>query len=361
MTQGIVYLCSLVFLCSFLLSRALCSASAALFLMDKPNERSLHHKPTPRTGGLAILASLVVGLIVMWALQKMAEPGFTGPLADGSEQTLTMAWITALVVAFCAVSLWDDWVGLSPAKRFVLHFAGALGFAMGAGWVVTTVSLPSIGVMPLGLLALPLTVLAIMWMTNLYNFMDGMDGFAGGMTLVGYSFIAYISWSASHHWLFSLSIMVAMGAAGFLVYNFPPACIFMGDVGSISIGFLTGAVSLIGINEGVWDIWVPILIFSPFIVDATVTLIRRLKKGKKIWRAHREHFYQRLVLAGWGHKKTVLVEYCLMIACGSIALIYLGASEEGRLAILAGWTVLYWILGYGVSLIEKQRENLPRS
>ena len=102
----------------------------------------------------------------------------------------------------------------------------------------------------------------------------------------------------------------------------------------------------------------PALIFSPFLVDATLTLLRRLLRGKKVWQAHREHYYQRLVLSGWSHRKTVVVEYVLMLGCGASALMYSHAGERARLGILAGWTILYIVLAKGVSRIEwRQREE----
>jgi len=113
-------------------------------------------------------------------------------------------------------------------------------------------------------------------------------------------------------------------------------------------------LSLHGVTDGLADLWAPVLIFSPFIVDATVTLIRRLLRGEKVWQAHREHYYQRLVLAGWGHRKTVLAEYLLMLACGISAVGYVQVSESWRLAILLGWMVLYAALMWGVCRAERQ-------
>ena len=128
----------------------------------------------------------------------------------------------------------------------------------------------------------------------------------------------------------------------------------MGDVGSVTLGFLAGALALLGVNDGLFDIWVPALIFSPFIVDATVTLVRRLLRGEKVWLAHREHYYQRLVLAGWGHKKTVLVEYGLMVACGVSALVYMRLDEQWKLVLLLGWVTIYSCLAVTVHALEER-------
>jgi UDP-N-acetylmuramyl pentapeptide phosphotransferase/UDP-N-acetylglucosamine-1-phosphate transferase len=170
--------------------------------------------------------------------------------------------------------------------------------------------------------------------------------------VVGYGFLAYLGWRGGHQLILLLSLLVASAAAGFLWYNVPPALIFMGDVGSVPLGFLAAALAMMGVHDGLFDIWVPLLIFSPFIVDATVTLVRRLLRGEKIWRAHREHYYQRLVLAGWGHRRTVLAEYTLMLACGISAMVYVQISEPWRMTILLGWMGVYMVLAWGVRWVE---------
>ena len=128
----------------------------------------------------------------------------------------------------------------------------------------------------------------------------------------------------------------------------------MGDAGSTLFGFLAACLGLLGWQLGIWTLWFPGLVFSPFIVDATVTLIRRLLRGEKIWRPHREHYYQRLVLSGWGHRRTVLAEYGVMALCGGFALLYQYASEEWRLAILGLWGVLFLSLALAVKGVEQR-------
>lgn len=126
----------------------------------------------------------------------------------------------------------------------------------------------------------------------------------------------------------------------------------MGDVGSVPLGFLAGTLAVLGVRDGVFDLWAPLLIFSPFIVDATVTLFRRLLRGVKVWQAHREHYYQRLVLAGWSHRKAMLAEYAVMLASGVTAMLYVNAIEPIRLAILMFWLVGYVVLAWGVRTVE---------
>lgn len=343
---------ALVFSSSIWLTGRLSTASK-LRLLDHPNERSLHNTLIPRTGGLAILASLALGfcLIGVLIISGEVQIGLSG------RQCL---WLIATAFAMAGISLWNDLTELHPVVRLILHGVGAAGVALGVGVTINVITFPGIGQVSLGWLTVPITMLFLLWMTNLYNFMDGMDGFAGGMTVLGFGFLGYVSRDGNS--LIPLLAVLTVGAAGgFLLHNKPPAKIFMGDAGSIMLGFLAGSLSVFGMHQGLFDFWVPVLIFSPFIVDATVTLFRRLFRGEKIWQAHREHYYQRLVLAGWSHRKTVLAEYCLMIFCGLSAVRYIRAGESARLAILVTWVLIYIALMLGVRYVERQGKSRMRN
>ena len=154
--------------------------------------------------------------------------------------------------------------------------------------------------------------LAMAWVTNLYNFMDGADGMAGGMAVSG--FLAYGA-AASFDGLTPLSILnfsIAASALAFLAFNFSPAKIFMGDVGAVTLGFSAAAIGTIGWRDGVWSPFFPVFVFSPFIADASLTLLQRILARKRFWQPHREHYFQKLVQMGWGHRKTALAEYVVM-------------------------------------------------
>jgi len=340
MMLGGLMLAGVAFLLTYGMTRRLCASDAKLRVLDLPNERSLHTTPLPRTGGLAILVSVGVVVVVShlwWAV--------------GDSSSL---WIIGSAALIGAVSFWDDRAGLPIVVRFAAHGLAAVGVIWGTGFMLHGIAVPLWGTFPLGWLAVPGTVVFLVWMTNLYNFMDGMDGFAGGMTVLGFGCWSLLALQAGQHSLAFLSMVIAAAAGGFLAYNTPPARIFMGDVGSITLGFLAGVLSLQGVTDGLSDLWAPLLIFSPFVVDATVTLVRRLLRGEKVWQAHREHYYQRLVLAGWGHRKTVRAEYLLMLACGISAVGYVQVSEPWRLTILLGGMAVYAGLMWGVCRVERQ-------
>ncbi len=306
------------------------------YILDHPNARSLHSRPTPRTGGIAIVAACLIA--------ASAAAIYFG------QEWEHMASLAAALLLVAVTSFFDDRVGLTPGFRMIAHLTAAAALVTG-GLNLEMLALP--GVMfklplAIGILA---TILFIVWMINLYNFMDGMDGFAGGMAVVGFGvFAVFGAWAGE--WLFTmLNLIVAAAAAGFLFFNYPPARIFMGDTGSSSLGLLAAAFSLWGVHR-VFPLWIPLLVFSPFIVDATVTLLRRAVRGEKIWEAHKTHYYQRLVQLGWGHRKTVLWEYALMVVCAASTLVGKEAMPAVQWAIVLFWIAVYALIAMAVHRLE---------
>lgn len=335
----------LIFVISVYLNMRLVNASASLGFLDYPNIRSLHQRPVPRTGGLATLPVIVAAMLLMMITM-------TGVLVK------VLGFILIGLVPLVLVSFQDDRVGVSPRGRILVHLLAAVSL-LASDLVPNSLVLPGL------VLALPvwvavfLSLLFVIWMINLYNFMDGMDGFAGGMAVIGFSTFTCLGWANSGFATFCL--IVAAASAGFLVHNFPPAKIFLGDTGSTALGFLAAACSLWGAKEGLFPIWVALLVFSPFIVDATVTLLRRLLRGEKVWEAHRSHYYQRLVLLGWGHRRTVLVEYALMLACAGSALLAARLPPIGQIALMAIWIWIYGFLMWGVGRLERRHATVSAS
>lgn len=331
-----------VFLLSWWLTGRLCAPDSCLRLLDHPNERSLHHVPTARTGGVAVIGSAALGFVLIVLFGE-----------DLGLHAIHL-WILGATAVLAGVSFYDDRWGLPPLLRLCLQMIAAIALVVGEGLVLDSIRLPFGGHLSLGPAGPPASVLFLVWMANLYNFMDGMDGFAGGMTMLGFAFLAYFGWHSGHQFIFVTALLLSVGAAGFLLHNFPPARIFMGDVGSVPIGFLSGALALLGCREGRFDMWVPLILFSPFVVDATMTLMRRVARQEKVWEAHRTHYYQRLVLAGWGHRRTVLAEYGLMMVCGALAVMYDRGHEWQRVGVLIGGGLLYLVLIVGVQLVERK-------
>jgi len=277
-------------------------------VQDIPNERSLHSTPVPRIGGVGLTAGVLSG----WVLQF---------------NSLTW-WLVLPLIALFVVSMLDDMYGLPVRHRFSVQFIAAVILVGGAGLFGHQ-----------GVVVATLVVLLTVWMTNLYNFMDGSDGLAGGMGLFGFGIYALAAWMNHNEVLAMLNLCIAATALGFLYFNFPPAKLFMGDAGSIPLGFLAAAMGLVGWQQGSWGAWFPLLVFSPFIVDASVTLVKRSLRGVKVTEAHREHYYQRAIQMGWSHRNMALLEYALMLGCGLTALFTLGQAFPWFALIV--WSAIY--------------------
>lgn len=278
----------------------------ANIVLDAPNQRSLHTKLTPRIGGLAIMA----GVLISWLLMP-----------------INLYWIL-FPLCLTLVSLIDDIYHLSVKWRFLIQLIVSAVFIMlmlpqQAWWIIV------------------LLILLITWMTNLYNFMDGSDGLAGGMGMFGFATYAIAAFMMGDMNLAMMSAVIASACFAFLFYNFNPAKIFMGDSGSIPLGFLAGSIGVYGYFNAVWPAWLPLLVFSPFIIDATVTLLKRQLAGEKVWQAHRSHYYQHLVQLGWGHRNTALAEYSLML---SVALTAIFLLNKPVIFVFCAW--IFWAIAY---------------
>lgn len=335
-------LATLSFLLSAGLTRHFCRPDSRLRILDYPNERSLHTRPVPRTGGLAILAAVSVCAI---------------PAALLAQQSQALAWLGGGGLLLSLVSFYDDRSSLHPGYRLPAHIAVAALLLFG-GFTLPGLDLPGLSWDWSAGVGAVLSLLFVVWMVNLYNFMDGMDGFAAGMAVSGFSGLAALGWLSGNMAFATAGLIVAAAAAGFLVFNFPPARIFLGDVGSSLLGFLAAGFSLWGVRDGVFPLWAALVIFSPFIVDATVTLARRAARGERLWRAHKTHYYQRLVQLGWGHKKTVAWEYLLFFACMLSAVWGVQQAPATQWLVLLFWGLCYPALMWLVARLER-RQTAP--
>ena len=274
--------------------------------LDVPNERSLHSRPVPRVGGIGIAAGVAVAVVVGVVPPSLA---------------------LALALALGVVSFVDDLKPLPSGVRLGAHLAAAGVFV----WYTLS---------PMHPLEIAALVLAVAWITNLYNFMDGSDGLAGGMSIAGFSAYALAAALAGDAHVARTAAAVAGASAAFLVFNFHPARVFLGDVGSIPLGFLAGALGLLGWRDDVWPLWFPVVVFGPFIGDASLTLVRRAWRRERLWQAHRDHYYQRLVRLGFGHRGTALLAYALMAFCAIAALCGVGQRPLVQWSIVGATVVV---------------------
>jgi UDP-N-acetylmuramyl pentapeptide phosphotransferase/UDP-N-acetylglucosamine-1-phosphate transferase len=291
-------------------------------VLDRPNERSSHIVPTPRGGGIAVICTVLLA----WVIASAA--GWVAPAIA----------LVALTAALLAVICWiDDLHGLSPVLRLTAQAAAVA----------------------VGLLALPETDNALfqwlgstayfsatgllwVWWVNLYNFMDGIDGIAGSeAAAIGGGLLLVSTLGSAVDWSVALLAATVLGASlGFLVWNWSPARIFLGDVGSAPLGYLTGYLLLGLAAAGRWKVALILPLY--FLADATITLARRLLRRERVWEAHREHYYQQAVARGLDHAavvRRVIAADLILIACGWIA-----ENGSGALALAAAAAVVAVLL-----------------
>jgi UDP-N-acetylmuramyl pentapeptide phosphotransferase/UDP-N-acetylglucosamine-1-phosphate transferase len=285
-------------------------------ILDRPNERSSHKAPTPRGGGIAVLAVLLPA----WAL---IEPALWPQLLGA--------------LALAIVGWWDDLRGISPWPRLAVQIA-AVAFGL---WCMRPLA---DGQFTGGLLPQPfdslLAGLAWLWFVNLFNFMDGIDGIAGSEAAsIGFGLAVLALWFGGFGDLDQLSLALVGAVLGFLYWNWHPARIFLGDVGSQSLGYLIGFLLLRAAGDGAWAAAIILPLY--FWVDATWTLLRRARAGENILAAHAQHFYQRSLRLGRRHDQ---VTGAILIGNGALILFALGAEMGERVAALAGAGLAVFVL-----------------
>jgi UDP-N-acetylmuramyl pentapeptide phosphotransferase/UDP-N-acetylglucosamine-1-phosphate transferase len=271
----------------------------------------------PRAGGLAfVVVAPVMGMLTF---------SWSGvPVPPGAGRIL----IVGLVVA--AFSLGDDRYGLPAWLKLAVHLLGAIVVVAG-GIVLTHIALPGGWFVSTGWAAIPATVLWIVGLTNAYNFMDGIDGLAGGQAVVTLVTIAWLSDLRGDQATVLAAVMLGAGVLGFLVHNWPPARIFMGDVGSAFLGFTFAAWALLPARSasGLALPFLPwVAVMAPFLLDTATTLIWRIARGEPWHMAHRQHLYQKLVDRGWSHLVVTSLYLAVALGLGFVSVSAYGWSSR---------------------------------
>jgi UDP-N-acetylmuramyl pentapeptide phosphotransferase/UDP-N-acetylglucosamine-1-phosphate transferase len=326
-----VTLAALVVVAAFVAScmgtRALVALLQRAAVLDLPNERSSHAAPTPRGGGIAVVAAIAAAWLVFCA---------AGVVAPGS------LVVTAGMVGLVAVSWIDDLRGLPAARRLLTQF-----IAVAAGiWALPGGPIFQ-GLLPPGIDAVAGALIWV-WFVNLFNFMDGIDGIAGSEAVaIGIGLVVIAGFGIGRDpGIAALGAATAAAALGFLVWNWAPAKIFLGDAGSVPLGYVLGFLLLELAVRGWWRAALILPLY--FLADASLTLLRRLLRGERVWQAHREHFYQQAVQRGLGHDAVVLrmiAADAILIGCAWVA-----ESDWGFAALgVAAVTVILLLVELGRS------------
>jgi UDP-N-acetylmuramyl pentapeptide phosphotransferase/UDP-N-acetylglucosamine-1-phosphate transferase len=291
-------------------------------MVDHPGERHSHAVVTPRGGGIGIILALLIA----------------SPLLIGNGEDAWGKCVLPGLLVLAILGWWDDHASLSARFRFFVQLAVSIylvAYAINSGWIQ-------------GAGSILLTVLFLVWMTNLYNFMDGSNGMAGLQAVFCGAVLFCLFDSAGQHNLALASACVAASCAGFLPWNLGNARVFMGDVGSISLGFVFGALLVIGVGNQAFTLPVALMVMLVFITDSTLTLIRRILKRERWYNAHKQHLYQRLIAHGWTHGRVALFYQAINLALvmpGIVVAVYYPALAwlVAMILILAftiGWYLL---------------------
>lgn len=286
----LLIVCFLLVIVSSIITSLIRQLTVRMKLYDIPNDRSSHEVPTPRGGGVALVSILLVSISVLY-YYGMIKADFSVSLLIG----LSIIAVTGLI---------DDIKSLPVLIRAITYvFAAALSVLLIGGVPHLSINNYSFN---LGYFGYVLSVIYLVWLTNLFNFMDGTDGFAAIQTICVAIFCGLL---LSHSGNTSLAIILfclVSSTTGFLFWNWPPAKIFMGDVGSCTLGFLFGLFSIYTEKNEIVSISVWLIVLSPFIGDATFTLIKRMVNGEKWYKSHNSHAYQKLFQLGVTHKQLAI-------------------------------------------------------
>jgi Fuc2NAc and GlcNAc transferase len=273
-------------------------------MFDVPNQRSSHANPVPRGGGIAIVTAFVIGLLLIFGGQGM-DARLLVIVVPGASAVAAVGWL-------------DDRHGASPRLRAAVHFVAA-------AWAVAWLGgLPELQVglthIVLGRVGAVLAVVGVVWFLNLFNFMDGIDGIAGSQAVLIALVAGLIAWLNADRSLAVAWLLLGGSAAGFVVWNWPPARIFMGDVGSGFLGYCLAVLALVGERSGSVPLLAWTILVAVFGFDATITLVRRLIRGERVYEAHRRHAYQRAVISGFTHRTVTIAAATITAALGAGAL-----------------------------------------
>jgi UDP-GlcNAc:undecaprenyl-phosphate/decaprenyl-phosphate GlcNAc-1-phosphate transferase len=301
-------------------------------ILDVPNARSSHRHPTPRGGGLAIAVVTLAGVLIYNLVNP--APDWSGVIAYVFGATL-----------IASVSLVDDLRSVPASLRLVAQALGAVLAVVGLGYW-NQIAMPFWGPISLGWLGLPLTLVWIVGVTNAFNFIDGIDGLAGGQAVV-----AGLGWFAiggmSGQLLTSvLGLLLAISSLGFLRHNWPPARIFLGDVGSAFLGYTLGILPLVGPQHDPRLPLTAVLLYWPILFDTGFTFVRRLLRRENVFVAHRSHLYQRLIIVGYRHLQVtwLYVAYAISYALLAFAWItYLHWSGAASVLFVCSLSAILWL------------------
>lgn len=308
---------------------------------DKPNQRKVHQKIMPRLGGLAIYLSFIIGFLIL-----RPEDPYALPIILGS-------------VIIIITGILDDMIELSAKIKLFGQMAAALVVVVWGGVHVEFINLPFGGQVEFGYLSIPLTIIWIVGVTNAINLIDGLDGLAAGVSSIALITIAGMAVIMGDGFVVAVASIVLASTLGFLIYNFHPAKIFMGDTGALFLGYIISVLSLLGFkNVTLISFIVPVIILGVPISDTFFAIIRRIVNKKPLSAPDKSHLHHCLLRLGYTHRQTVLIIYAMAAFFGLTAVIFSQAKIWGSFVVIAVLLLMIEVFAEKIGLMGHNHRPL---
>jgi UDP-GlcNAc:undecaprenyl-phosphate/decaprenyl-phosphate GlcNAc-1-phosphate transferase len=310
---------------------------------DKPNQRKVHEKIMPRLGGLAIYISFIVGLLVL-----RPDAPYNAAIIVGS-------------IIIIITGVLDDMMEISARWKLLGQISAALVVVMWGGVQVSFVNLPFGGQVEFGMLSIPLTIIWIVGVTNAINLIDGLDGLAAGVSTIALLTISGMAIIMGDVYVVAMGLIMMASTLGFLIYNFHPAKIFMGDTGALFLGYIISVLSLLGFkNVTLISFIIPVIILGVPISDTFFAIIRRIVNKKPLSAPDKSHLHHCLLRLGYTHRQTVLMIYALAAFFGLVAVIFSQAKIWGSFVVIAVLLLVIEVFAEKIGLMGKDHRPLHK-
>ncbi|WP_066065413.1 glycosyltransferase family 4 protein [Neobacillus soli] len=333
----------LCFLCSILLTPIVKKLAFKLGATDNPNHRKVHHKIMPRLGGLAIYVSFLLGLFII----QPSSPYHAAIMVGG--------------LIILAAGILDDIYELSAKVKLLIQITSALVVVLWGGVEVTFINLPFNGVLEFGMFSIPITVIWIVGVTNAINLIDGLDGLAAGVSSIAFITISGMAIIMGNGYVVAMGAILLASTLGFLLFNFHPAKIFMGDSGALFLGYMISVLSLLGFkNVALISFVVPIIILGVPISDTFFAIIRRIYNKNPLSAPDKSHLHHCLLELGYSHRETVLLIYAMSAMFGLAAFIFTITTVWGSILMITIILLAIELFVETIGLINKDYRPLLR-
>lgn len=339
------FLLLVCFICSILFTPVIKKLAFKIGATDKPNERKVHQKIMPRLGGLAIYISFVIGVFI-------AQPDSPYP------NTLSAIMLGSFIIIVTGVL--DDMYELSAKVKLLGQLLATVIVVFWGGVQVEFINLPfSNGVLEFGFLSIPITILWIVGITNAINLIDGLDGLAAGVSSIALITISIMAILIPNPFVVIMGSILLASTLGFLIFNFNPAKIFMGDTGALFLGYMIAVLSLLGFkNVTMISLVIPIIILGVPISDTIYAILRRIVNKKPISAPDKSHLHHCLLGLGFTHRQTVLIIYAMAAVFGLVAIIVSQAKLIGSFILIAFLLILIELVAEKIGLVGKNHRPL---